>query len=91
MDRAPPWIVFRKKLVRLLKDALRLARKEAIDPDARVSRRARLDQRLAALIDAVDTARASRFHPREDGRLGEEGWLVVARNLLPTKRAENSI
>lgn len=26
--------------------------------------------------------RVARFHPREDGRLGEEGWLVVARHVL---------
>lgn len=58
-DRSEGWLAFRKKLMRLLRDALRLAVAEGLTPETRASRRARLDDRVTALLDAVDTSRRS--------------------------------
>lgn len=58
-DRSEDWRAFRKKLARLLGDALRLAAAEGLTPETRASRRARLDERLAAILAAVDTSRGS--------------------------------
>jgi len=58
-DRSEGWLAFRKKLLRLLRDALRLDLAEKRTPESRASRRARLDKRLSALMEEVDTSRAS--------------------------------
>lgn len=58
-DRSEGWLAFRKKLMRLLRDALRLDDAEKLPPESRVSRRALLDKRLSALLDEVDTSRSS--------------------------------
>ena len=58
-DRSEGWLAFRKKLVRLLRDALRLDVAENLTSESHTSRRARLDKRFSALLDAVDTSRVS--------------------------------
>ena len=45
------WPAFAKKLRRLLRDAIRLWKRDDVSQDEHASKRARLDQRLAALID----------------------------------------
>jgi transposase len=51
-DRTEAWAAFSKKLKRLLRDAVRLGRRDDLSDDRFASRRARLDQRLAGLFDA---------------------------------------
>ena len=46
----PNWETFAKRLRRLLGDAIRLSKREAVPANERASRRARLDVRLAELI-----------------------------------------
>jgi transposase len=46
----PNWEAFAKRLRRLLGDAIRLSKREAVPANERASRRARLDLRLAELI-----------------------------------------
>ena len=48
-NRSPGWKAFRKKLKRLLRDALRLSKREGLTQADYDSRRARLDARLDAL------------------------------------------
>jgi hypothetical protein len=50
-DRSRAWERFSRKLKRLLRDAVRLGRHDGLAPERRASRRARLDQRLGALLD----------------------------------------
>lgn len=50
-NSSPAWMAFRKKLKRLLRDALRLSRREAVSPEEYASRRARLDNRLDGIIE----------------------------------------
>jgi hypothetical protein len=49
-NRSPDWKAFRKILKRLLRDALRLDKREGLCPSEYDSRRARLDERLDAII-----------------------------------------
>lgn len=49
-NKSPAWAAFRKKLKRLLHDALRLGKREDISPEEYASRRARLDCRLDEMI-----------------------------------------
>ncbi len=58
-DSSEQWRAFVKKLRRLLRDALRLRSAEGLTDTEYRSRRKRLDFRLAALIDHVDTSRSS--------------------------------
>ena len=58
-DKSEEWRVFHKALKRLLRDAIRLKKADKLDPASRDSRRARLDARLAALLQDVDTAQSS--------------------------------
>jgi len=51
-DRTEAWAAFSKTLKRLLRDAVRLGRRDDLPDDRFASRRARLDRRLAALFDA---------------------------------------
>lgn len=50
-NKSPAWVEFRKKLKRLLRDALRLNRREGMAESEHASRRARLDERLDQVID----------------------------------------
>ena len=50
-DPSAPWARFSKKLKRLLRDAIRLGKRDGLPPERHASRRARLDKRLAALLD----------------------------------------
>jgi len=58
-DDSEPWRLFVKKLGRLLRDAVRLGKAEDLPAEEYRSRRARLDARLAALVDSVDTSASS--------------------------------
>jgi len=49
-NRSPGWIAFCKKLKRILRDALRLSKREGLSPADYDSRRTRLDTRIDALI-----------------------------------------
>jgi len=49
-NRSPGWAAFRKKLKRLLRDALRLPKRDGLSPQEYASRRARLDSRLDEII-----------------------------------------
>ena len=51
-NKAPAWEEFRVKLKRLLKDAIRLWKREDLAPGEFASKRKRLDRRLAELIDS---------------------------------------
>jgi len=51
-DRTAAWAAFSKKLKRLLRDAVRLGKRGGLSDDQFASRRARLDERLAALFDS---------------------------------------
>lgn len=51
LDGSPQWAAFRKKLKRLLRDALRLSNRDELSDEAFASRRARLDDRLDTLIE----------------------------------------
>jgi hypothetical protein len=51
-NRSPGWCVFRKKLKRLVRDALRLPKREGLSPAEYASRRARLDSRLDEITAA---------------------------------------
>jgi hypothetical protein len=50
-DRSAPWRRFSKKLKRLLRDAMRLGKRDDLPQERRASRRSRLDKRLGALLD----------------------------------------
>jgi len=50
-DPSAPWARFSKKLKRLLRDAIRLGRRDGLSQERYASRRARLDKRLGALLD----------------------------------------
>jgi len=50
-DRSVPWARFSKKLKRLLRDALRLGKRDDLPQERYASRRSRLDRRLSALLD----------------------------------------
>jgi transposase len=66
-NRTPSWKRFRKTLARLLKDSIRLGerRHELGDPDTYARRKAKLHQRLDALIDSFfDDADAQRLLKR---------------------------
>jgi hypothetical protein len=58
-DKSGEWQAFHRSLKRLLRDAVRLGEAESLDPASRASRRERLNQRLSALIDDVETSRSS--------------------------------
>jgi transposase len=58
-DTSDEWRAFHKSLKRLLRDAIRLKAADALDADCRLSRRDRLDARLAALVQDVETTHAS--------------------------------
>ncbi len=58
-DASAEWGIFHKSLKRLLRDAVRLKKAVELDPDSRASRRARLDARLAALLENVETSHSS--------------------------------
>ena len=49
-NQSPNWIAFRKKLKRLVLDALRLGKREGLSPAEYASRRKRLDTRLDEII-----------------------------------------
>jgi hypothetical protein len=49
-NQSPNWIAFRKKLKRLVLDALRLGKREGLSPAKYASRRKRLDTRLDEII-----------------------------------------
>jgi hypothetical protein len=51
-NKTPDWIEFRTKLKRLLKDAIRLWKREDLSPEEFTSKRKRLDLRLKELIDS---------------------------------------
>ena len=51
-DRTEAWAAFSKKLKRLLRDAVRLGKRDDLPGERFASRRARLDPRLADLFDA---------------------------------------
>jgi len=51
-NRREGWIDFRKSLKRLLRDAIRLWKREDLSPEEFASKRKRLDLRLKALIDS---------------------------------------
>ncbi|MGQ0592134.1 MAG: IS66 family transposase [Gammaproteobacteria bacterium] len=66
-NRSPSWKRFRKTLARLLKDSIRLGerRHERGDPETYARRKAKLHQRLDALIDSsFDDADAKRLLKR---------------------------
>jgi len=50
-DPSAPWARFSKKLKRLLRDAMRLGKRDGLPQERYASRRARLDRRLGALLD----------------------------------------
>jgi transposase len=50
---SPAWARFSKKLKRLLRDAIRLGKREDLSAQRYASRRARLDKRLGALVDTA--------------------------------------
>jgi transposase len=50
-DPSPAWARFSKKLKRLLHDAIRLGKLDAVSPERFASRRGRLAKRLGALLD----------------------------------------
>jgi len=50
-DPSAPWARFSKKLKRLLRDAVRLGKRDDLPQERYASRRARLDKRLGALLD----------------------------------------
>jgi len=50
-DSSPAWAPFSKKLKRLLHDAIRLGKLDAVSPERFASRRTRLTKRLGALLD----------------------------------------
>ena len=58
-DTSDEWRAFHKSLKRLLRDAIRLKAADALDADSRLSRRDRLDTRLAALVKDIVTSNAS--------------------------------
>jgi len=49
-NRSPGWRAFRKKLKRLIRDALRLPKRDGLSPEEYASRRARLDSRRDEII-----------------------------------------
>jgi transposase len=51
-DGTEAWAAFSKQLKRLLRDAMRLGKRDGLPDDRFASRRARLDSRLVALFDA---------------------------------------
>ena len=51
-NQTPDWVAFRAKLKRLLKDAIRLWKREDLEAEEFASKRKRLDLRLAELIDS---------------------------------------
>ena len=59
LDASDEWRAFHKALKRLLRDAIRLKAAELLEADSRASRRERLDVRLAALVEDVETTHAS--------------------------------
>ena len=50
-DPSAPWAGFSKKLKRLLRDAIRLGKRDGLPQERYASRRSRLDKRLGALLD----------------------------------------
>lgn len=58
-DESEEWRAFHKSLKRLLRDAIRLKAAETLTTESRISRRSRLDSRLAALVEDVETTHAS--------------------------------
>ena len=50
-DPSAPWARFSKKLKRLLRDAVRLGKRDDLPQERHASRRARLDRRLMRLLD----------------------------------------
>ena len=50
-DRSAPWARFSKKLKRLLRDAVRLGKRDDLPQERYASRRSLLDKRLGALLD----------------------------------------
>ena len=50
-DRSAPWARFSKKLKRLLRDAVRLGKRDDLPQERYASRRSRLGKRLGALLD----------------------------------------
>jgi len=50
-DSSEPWASFSKQLKRLLRDAIRLGKRDDLLPEGRASRRARLGKRLSALLN----------------------------------------
>ena len=64
-NRSPGWLAFCKKLKRLLKDTLRLRKRQDVPPEEYASRRARFDARLDEIIgQAWDDADARRLVKR---------------------------
>jgi transposase len=64
-NKSPGWGEFRKRLMRLLRDALRLEKREDLSETQHASRRARLHQRLGQIIEVpAEDADAKRLAKR---------------------------